>query len=175
MEILDQIKAISDIIIDAYFVVDAERNIVDFNRAFHAMLPRSVARGLRGKKCYDVLNLDICKDDCIARRCWKTRKQTRLDEIQGQVAKTDKPLTFILSARPFFDGKRPVGAMVIHRNVTDEAQVQVKYQEMLDNAKREREQLSHAIRERTRDLLDSSRQLLLAQKELMDFKRGRIV
>jgi PAS domain-containing protein len=176
MEILDQLKVISDVIIDSYFVVDHERNIIDFNRAFHAMLPRSVARGLKGKKCYDVLNLHICKEACIAQRCWKSGKHLRLDEIRGKVAKTDKQLTFILSARPFFDDdNNPTGALVVHRNVTDEAQVQVKYQEMLDNAKREREQLKHTIRERNKELLDSTQQLLKVQKELMDFKRGRIV
>src|SRR5512137_1108463 len=102
MNMLDQIKGISEIIIDSFFVIDAERTILDFNRAFFAMLPRSVARGLRGKKCYDVLQLEICKDRCIAEHCWKTRKHVRLDEIQGRGAKTDKKLAFILSAMPFF-------------------------------------------------------------------------
>jgi len=176
MELLKQIKELSDVITDAYFVVDADRNILDFNRAFHAMLPRSVARGLKGKKCYDVLQLEICKENCIAQSCWKGKKHTRLDEINGKVAKTDRKLTFILSALPFFDDDgAPEAAMVVHRNVTDEAQVQVKYQEMLDNAKREREQLKHVIRARTKDLLETSQQLLKTQKELLDFKRGRVV
>ncbi|MCA9667655.1 MAG: PAS domain-containing protein [Myxococcales bacterium] len=176
MEILDRIKAISDVIIDSFFVVDAERTIIDFNRAFHAMLPRSVARGLRGKKCYDVLQLDICKERCIAEQCWKNKRHIRLDEIHGKVVKTNKSMTFILSALPLLDDDgNTLGAIVIHRNVTDEAQVQVKYQEMLDNAKREREQLKHVIRARTKDLLETSQDLLDAQKELMAFKRGRVV
>jgi PAS domain-containing protein len=176
MEILERIKAISDIFVDSYFVVDAERNIVDFNRAFHAMLPRGVARGLRGKKCHDVLNLDICEERCIAQHCWKSGKHVRLDEIHGKVAKTDKPLTFILSGLPFFDDEgTPTGAMVVHRNVTDEAQVQIKYQEMLDSAKRDRAQLEHTIRTRTKDLLETSQKLLQLQRELLDYKRGRLV
>jgi len=176
MEMLDRIKAIADIIIDSYFVVDAERTILDFNRAFHAMLPRAVARGLRGKKCHDVLQLEICKDRCIAEQCWKTRQHVRLDEIHGQVAKTDRKLAFILSALPFFnDEGAPQGAMIVHRNVTDEAQVQSKYQEMLELEKRDREQLMHTIRARTKDLLETSQQLLAAQRELQTFRRGRIV
>lgn len=175
-KVVEEIRAVADVVIDSYFIVDADRTIVDFNRAFHAMLPRSVARGLRGKKCYDVLQLEICAEQCIAQRCWKSGKQLRLDEIQGKVARVDKQLTFILSGRPFFDDKqRPIAALVVHRNVTDEAQVQVKYQEMLDSAKREREQLKHVIRRRTADLLESTQKLRRVQRELMEFKRGRIL
>ena len=176
MDMLEQIRAISDVIIDGYFVLDTDRNILDFNQTFYAMLPRSVSRGLKGKKCYDVLNLEICKDRCIAQQCWNARKHMRLDEINGKVAATDRRLTFILSSLPFFgDDGQPVGALVIQRNVTDEAQVQTKYQEMLEQEKRERERLMHIIRLRTKDLLSTSQQLLGVQKELMDFRRGRLV
>jgi PAS domain-containing protein len=176
MDMLEQIASISDVIIDGYFVLDTERNILDFNQALFAMLPRAVSRGLKGKKCFEVLNLEICKDRCIAQQCWKQGKHIRLDEISGKVAKTDRKLTFILSALPFFgeDGL-PVGALVIQRNVTDEAQVQSKYQEMLEHEKRERERLIHIIRSRTKDLLETSQQLLGVQKELMDFRRGRLI
>ena len=37
---------------EEYFIVDRERRIVDFNRAFFAMLPRQMARGLKGKRCF---------------------------------------------------------------------------------------------------------------------------
>jgi len=176
MELLERVKAISDALIDGYFVLDAERTILHFNQAFYAMLPRTVSRGLKGKKCYDVMEMEICKERCIAQQCWEARKHMRLDEISGRVAKTDRKLVFILSALPFFneDGT-PQGALVIQRNVTDEAQVQTKYQEMLENEKRERERLMHIIRLRTKDLLETSQQLLGVQKELMDYRRGRLV
>ena len=173
---LEQVAVVSDVIIDGYFVLDRERNILDFNQAFYAMLPRSVSRGLKGKKCYEVLNLEICKERCIAQQCWDQGKHIRLDEISGRIAKTDRKLTFILSALPFFaDDGGPEGALVIQRNVTDEALVQTKYQEMLEQEKRERERLLHIIRSRTKDLLETSQQLLGVQKELMDFRRGRLV
>jgi hypothetical protein len=176
MEMLDRIKTVSDVIIDSYFVIDPNRTILDFNQTFFSMLPRSVSRGLKGKKCYDVLKLDICKERCIAHQCWEAKKHIRLDEIDGNVEKTDRRLTFILSALPFFkeDGS-PEGAWVIHRNVTDEAQVQVKYKEMLDLEKREHERLMYIIRTRTKDLLQTSQQLLNVQKELMAFRKGRVV
>jgi PAS domain-containing protein len=170
---LAQWKPLSDVVIDSWFVVDAERNIVDYNRAFFSLFPRNVARGLKGKKCYEVLALNICKDRCIAQQCWGEKKQVRLDEIDGQPSGAEKPLRFILSAIPILDeAGNPVGALEVQRDVTDEAVVQVKYQDMLDNEARERERLANQIRSRTKDLVETNQTLLRLQKELLAFKKG---
>jgi len=170
---LAQFKQHADVIIDSWFVCDAERNIVDFNRAFYSMLPRSVARGLKGKKCYEVLSLNICKDRCIAQQCWQDKKQLRLDEIVGNPAGAEKKQRFILSGLPILDDDgNPVGALEIQRDVTDEAELQVKYQEMLDNEARERERLAGQIRSRTKDLLEANQALLRSQRELRALKKG---
>lgn len=171
---LQQFKAVSDVIIDSYFIVDQDRNIVDFNRAFFSLLPRGVARGLKGKKCYEVLELNICKDACIAHQCWKDKRQVRLDEIKGRVpGGEDVEMRFILSAVPILDASgNPLGALEMQRNVTDEAMVQVKYQEMLENEARERERLASQIRLRTKELLDTNQMLLRVQKELLNYKKG---
>jgi hypothetical protein len=167
-------KSVSDAIIDSWFVVDADRNIVDFNRTFFGMLPRNVARGLKGRKCFDVLELNICKEQCIAQQCWRDRRQVRLDEITGQVPGGDgTELRFILSAIPIYDqAGNPIGALEIQRNVTDEATVQVKYQEMLESEARERERLAQQIRARTKELLETNQSLLKVQKELLGYKKG---
>jgi PAS domain-containing protein len=170
---LQQFKQVSDVIIDSYFICDNERNIVDFNRAFYSLLPRNIARGLKGKKCYDVLALNICKDRCIAQQCWQDKKQVRLDEIDGRPSGGEKPMRFILSAIPILDESgNPIGALELQRDVTDEAEVQVKYQEMLDNEARERERLAGQIRARTKDLLETNQTLLKLQKELRAYKKG---
>lgn len=171
-----QFKPISEAIIDSWFIVDAERNIVEYNRAFYSLLPRQVARGLKGLKCYQALELDICKERCAAERCWRERRQVRLDEIQGRPAQTEQTMSFVLSALPILDEQgQPVGALEIQRNVTDEAMVQSKYQEMLDHEAREREKLQARIRIRTHELLDANQELLRLQKELLDYKRGILV
>ena len=170
---LDQFKRVNNAIVDSYFLVDTERRIVDFNRAFYALLPRNVARGLKGKKCYEVLSLNICKDRCIAQQCWQDKKQLRLDEIIGNPAGAEKKQRFILSGLPILDDDgTPVGALEIQRDVTDEAEVQVKYQEMLDNEARERERLAGQIRSRTKELLEANQALLRAQRELRAIKKG---
>src|SRR5215470_13273932 len=169
-----QFKQVSDAVIDSWFVVDNERHIVDFNRTFYGMLPRNVARSLKGKKCYEVLELNICKGECIAEQCWRDRRQVRLDEIKGTVPGGDgSELRFILSAIPIYDAAgNPIGALEIQRNVTDEATVQVKYQEMLESEARERERLAQQIRARTKELLDTNQSLLKVQKELLGYKKG---
>jgi hypothetical protein len=82
-------------------------------------------------------------------------------------------MRFILSAIPILDeAGNPVGALEIQRDVTDEAVVQVKYQEMLDHEARERERLASQIRSRTKELLETNQTLLRVQKELLAYKKG---
>lgn len=175
---LGEFKRVASAIVDSYFVVDTERRIVDFNRAFFAMLPRQVARGLKGKRCYEVLELNICKSECIAQQCWADNRHVRLDEISGKVLGDPdaKELRFILSAVPITDETgTAVGALEIQRNVTDEAVVQVKYQEMLETEARERERLANQIRVRTKELLETNQLLLKTQKDLLTYKKGLAV
>ena len=171
------IEMIADAIIDPFFAVDSERRVVEFNRAFYSMLPRAVARGLKGKTASDVITfaLDDGKN-CIVTRCWEAGHHIRLDAIAGKIDRAERELTFILSAKPFLDPQgAPLGALVILRNVTDEAQVQSKYQEMLDAGKREREQLMHSLRERTLRLLETGDKLVTTQRELLAFRRRRLI
>ncbi|HEY3359594.1 MAG TPA: PAS domain-containing protein [Polyangia bacterium] len=175
-QFLTVFKSFSDAIIDSYFICDADRNIVDFNRAFFSLLPRQVARGLKGKKCYDVIQHDICKDRCIAHQCWTDKRHVRFDEINSQIPQTEGQIRFILSGMPILGPNgEPAGCVEIQRNVTDEAVVQVKYQEILDTEARERERLAQQIRSRTRDVLETNQVLLRVQKELLSYKKGLMV
>jgi PAS domain-containing protein len=175
-QFLTEFKRVSSAIVDSYFIVDSERTIVDFNRAFFALLPRAVARGLKGRHCYEVLELNICENECIAQQCWANNRHVRLDEINGNIAGETQKLRFILSAVPITDDAgNHVGALEIQRNVTDEAVVQVKYQEMLETEARERERLANQVRMRTKELLETNQLLLKTQKELLAYKKGLTV
>ena len=175
-QFLGEFKRVNNAIVDSYFIVDTERRIVDFNRAFFALLPRQVARGLKGKHCYEVLELNICKSECIAQQCWNDNRHVRLDEISGSVQGETQKMRFILSAVPITDESgNHVGALEIQRNVTDEAVVQVKYQEMLETEARERERLANQVRARTKELLETNQLLLKTQKELLAYKKGLTV
>jgi hypothetical protein len=175
-QFLTEFKRVASAIVDSYFVVDTERRIVDFNRAFFALLPRQLARGLKGKRCYEVIELNICKAECIAQQCWADNRHVRLDEISGSVVGEGQKMRFILSAVPITDERgNHVGALEIQRNVTDEAVVQVKYQEMLETEARERERLANQVRMRTKELLETNQLLLKTQKELLAYKKGLAV
>ena len=176
-EFITQFKRVASAIVDSYFVVDRERRIVDFNRTFYALLPRQVARGLKGKKCFEVIELNICKNECIAEQCWRDNRHVRLDEIDGTIIGDSEAqqLRFILSAVPVTNqAGEDIGALEIQRNVTDEAVVQVKYQEMLETEARERERLANQIRARTKELLETNQLLLKTQKELLAYKKGLV-
>lgn len=173
---LQQFKATSDSLIDSWFVIDAERNIVDYNRAFFAMFPRHEARTLKTRKCFEVMNLAICQSSCIAQQCWREKRHVRLDEIDGKPVGQPEEASarrYVLSAIPILaDDGTQVGALEIQRDVTDEAQVQDKYRKMLDNEARERERLAGQIRARTKELLDTNQLLLKVQRELISYKKG---
>jgi len=156
----------AEIIIDSYFIID--HNIVDYNRAFHSMMPRTVARTLKTRKCHEVLRLNICSENCIARQCWAAKRHVRLDEITGRVPEEDRDLRFILSAIPIYgnDGEL-IGAMEMQRNVTDEALVQIKYQQQMEASARQQQRLEEDLRARTRRLLDVSRRLYTAQRDML--------
>jgi PAS domain-containing protein len=173
---VEQFKPIGEALIDSYFIVDHERNIVDFNHNFYSMLPRSSARGLKGRKCHEVLELEICRDRCIAQQCWRDRQQLRLDEISGRAVQTDAPQRFIVLGVPIYDeGGAAVGALEIQRNVTDEANVQVKYQEMLELEAREKQRLMRQIQTLTKELMDTNAELSRTRKELVNIRKGLFI
>ncbi|MCC6750249.1 MAG: PAS domain-containing protein [Deltaproteobacteria bacterium] len=176
MSWLDTVTGIADAILDSFFVVDTERTILHYNKAFAALMPKGVARNLRGKKCYDVLRLEICKERCIAKQCWQERGATQLEGITGHAARSGNILTFNLSAVPIYDeGGVLAGAVEVQRNMTEELELQTRYQELKEGVEREREELKETLRGRTRALLETSQRLQQVQQELLEFRRGRIV
>jgi PAS domain S-box-containing protein len=169
MELLDAFKNISDVVIDAFYVVDPAGQILDYNRAFFAMFPRQVARKLKGMPVMEA----VIAERNVAKECMEAGRHVRLDEIPMKVQGGEEAYRVILSGIPIKDASDQVqGALVIIRNVTDEAMMQVKYQDMLENEARERERLADQIRERTLTLVETSERLLGVQRELVDYKKG---
>lgn len=171
MVVPESLGQFAEVIIDSYFIIDVEHNIVDYNRGFVAMLPRAVARKLKTKKCHEVLQLDICKENCIAKQCWKLGRQVRLDEISGRIPGEPQEMRFILSCIPIHDeAGKVIGALEMQRNVTDEAMVQVKYQTQMEATSRKQSEMEEVLLHRTRRLLEVSRRLYRAQRDLLRAK-----
>jgi len=68
-----------------------------------------------------------------------------------------------------------LGAMVLLRDVSDEADVQLKYQQMLDNSQMQVKQLEELVRSRSRALVEANTNLIKVRKELIAFRRGRFI
>ena len=172
---VENFKEFSSAIVDAYFIVDRQKTIIDFNRVFYSLLPRAVARKLKGSLYTDIINYQI--KTCIAEQVWEQNRHVRLDEISGTITSDPdgKPMKFILSAIPLLDKNEAIGAIILQRDVTDEAEVQVKYQEMLEKEAKERERLAVQVKVRTKELLETNQLLLKTQRELLDYKRGLLL
>ena len=169
MELTDAFNQISDVVIDAYFITDAEGRILDYNRAFFAFFSRSVARKLKTMTVSEAIPME--RD--VVTECMQTGRHVRLDEIPIRAKGAAEELRVILSAIPLkADDDTVKGSLVILRNVTDEAMIQVKYQEMLETEARDRERLVEQIKERTGSLVDANELLLDLQRELMEYKKG---
>ncbi len=169
MELLDAFKNISDVVIDAFFVSDNQGQIIEYNRAFFAMFPRQIARKLKGMAIAEA----VLTERNVAKECMEAGRHVRLDEIPLRVNGAEEEYRVILSGIPLKDPSGSVlGALVIIRNVTDEAMMQVKYQEMLETEARERERLNEQIKERTGALVEANELLLDLQRELVDYKKG---
>lgn len=202
---LVNLAAFEQIIIDPFYVVDANHAIVHFNQLFFSMMPRGVSRGLKGKSSRDIVELELPGDkETIEMIAWSSGRHTRLNEISGRIAKDSSKRNFIVSAFPVFSSSDPIrladrssspsgeaksplgetnaqdnavalGAMILLRDVSDEADVQLKYQQMLDNSQMQAKQLEELVRTRSQALVEANKKLIIARKDLIAFRRGRFI
>ncbi len=161
---------IKDVIIDAWCITDANGVIVDYNRLFFSMFPRNVARKLKGLTLPDVILLPID----IVREAIEQNQQVRFDEVVGSVIESQEEFRFILSAIPLHTDDRIDGALVILRNVTDEALVQIKYQEMLEREARERELLKTELERRTERLIQLAERYYELKAQVRKRAKGQV-
>jgi hypothetical protein len=175
--IVQSLKHLSGALMDAWAVVDRDQQLLDFNSAFRGLFPRAVARQLKRSRFADVLALELGGQplDVVA-ECMAREAPLRYDEVIGRVAEDDDTLALIVSAAPLIAPTQQVeGAFLTLRNVTDEAQVQVKYKSVLEEEARERELLQRRITSTEAALVDVKDQLATIERELLDYKKGLLV
>jgi hypothetical protein len=173
--LLDLLARLGGGFLDAYVVVDADRRVIAFNRHYHGMFPRAVARRLEGSTCCQYLALGVCEGGgkCLARRCRDEGAPLRFDEIDAAIEGEDASRRLIVSALPLGEeGAPPEGALIFLRDVSDAADVQRKYKNVQDHEAREKERLREEIVRKTKELMDANQELNRVQKELMGFKKG---
>ena len=175
-QFIDALKQFSGAILDAYVVLDSSQRIVDFNGLFFGLFPRSVARGLKQTPLGEVLTLELEGSPIdLAQKCVSESSTLRYDEVVGQI-KDAEPISLIVAASPLVDQMQEViGTVMGLRNVTDEAQVQLKYKTMLEHEAREREILQQRIQDAEAELVTVKDQLNGIEAELRNYKKGLLL
>ncbi len=164
-------QEVKDVVIDAWFTTDTVGSIVDFNRVFFSLFPRNIARKLKGIKLPEIMSMpmDIVQETIVQNR------QVRFDEVVASILETQEEFRFILSAIPLFNDEKVLeGTLVIMRNVTDEAMVQIKYQEMLEREARERELLKAELVRRTERLIQVSERYYELKAQIRKRAKGQV-
>lgn len=148
--------------VDAAVVLDGDRRIIYFNRAYEA-LARVRGRKLwrqveRGARCYDVFPLEICQSACVGCSAREAGKPLRVDEIRA--ASDDEEKTFIVTAVPLDDDY----VIETYRDVTDNVRIQRRLKVLLERERRAKIDLEETVAERTKELRVAQAQLVLQEK-----------
>lgn len=174
---LDRTKTLAGAIRDPWFIVDPDRNIVDYNEAFLALVGDASPEG---RRCYELLELSMCRDDCIALQAMKQGGPARRDDVPGRVAGaagdavvTGSELLLRAGAAPLTDLEElPAGALVVYQDVTSAGRDRQGLQDSLEQESAARHELQRSLRERTRELLavhDDARRL---EEQLAAIRKG---
>jgi diguanylate cyclase (GGDEF)-like protein len=126
---LNQNRRLLEIFLDAYCVVDASNNVIDFNVAFTELCGESYRKVLKVGSFCELLRTELCPNQCPAVQIANSQKSLRLDELRGS-SKAFPQLQMILGGVPIFSSdQRFLGSLVTIRNVTAESELQKKYDE----------------------------------------------
>ncbi|MCG8424354.1 MAG: ATP-binding protein [Proteobacteria bacterium] len=170
--VLEQVKQVLEGSVDAAVVLDAERRILYYNRAYQ------VLSGLRGRQlsqrvkagvhCFEIFPLEICDNQCLGCKARDADRALRVDEIKATRGGDGEEMTFIVAAVPLGNG------MVIetYRDVTADVRIQRRLKVLLEGERRQKELLEEKVRERTNELRQA--QAVLVHHEKMS-SLGRLV
>ena len=169
---LEQIQRLLEGSVDAAVVLDSERRIVFYNRAYEAL------SGLRGRqliqkvesgaRCYEIFPLEICEKQCLGCKANETKRALRMDEIKATRRADNEEMTFIVAATPLEDGL----FVETYRDVTADVRIQRRLKVLLDRERRRLELLEEEVKARTKELKQAQAQLVHHEKMV---SLGRLV
>lgn len=122
-------KGFTEILLDAYCVVDLSNLVVDFNIAFTDICGESYRKILKIGHFCELVRTELCPHQCPARQIATSHRALRIDELTGS-SKAFPNLQLILSGIPVFSGSGEIlGSLITIRNVSAESELQKKYDE----------------------------------------------
>lgn len=161
---MESVRRLGVAVIDPWCAVDPEERLLEHSPAFRELFSREEGRKLVGRRLSELVGPEVAES--VLRGLADGPR--RLHE--QEVALGGGRRRFLLGAAPLEDG----GAVLFLRDVTEEAQLQERYQKMEEQIRRTREELEVELDERTRDLLTANDLINRLERELARYKRGEI-
>src|SRR5439155_24304482 len=127
---------------------------------------------LKTLSCREAAQLPPCATERCLRVACHEGGPIRLDELEAEVG--GEKVRLITAAAPVDLPGGAKGALIVLRNVTDDARVQERYQKMVEEAEALRRDLAERLSLRTRDLLAANAELNRLEKEIGRLKRGGV-
>ena len=124
-DFIAQLAPFKDAMLDPFVVVDVEGNILEFNRRFYDLFPKTFARKLKDKTLNEVvlLELDQSEDLDVISVVLERQRPVQYENLKGYFTDAQN--------LPVSIGAAPVGqhgVLIIFRDASDLAAVQSKYQ-----------------------------------------------
>src|SRR5262249_10580461 len=136
-EVRGAVKALLEASTDAAVVLDEERRIVYYNRAYQ------LASGNRGRalaaaadagaRCHEIFPLDVCETACVGCRALASGRPLRV-ELVGAVRGDGEALTLAVTAAPIQDDHGGTLIVETYRDITADVRIQRKYKVLLNAA-----------------------------------------
>jgi two-component system, NtrC family, sensor kinase len=172
------LKAALDASSDAAVILDEDRHILYYNRAYrNAAGARGRALLEKGLRCYEVMPLEVCERACIACRARDLSRPIREEMVRALQPSEpgEEPATLAVTAAPL-----PGGLLVeTYRDVTADEQIRRRYKVLLEQERKANEVLEETVRARTAELLAAGEELKRTHAQLIHQEKmsslGRLV
>ena len=164
-DVLEQVKRLLEGSVDASVILDSDRRLVYYNRAYEAlsgMRGRQLQKRVKdGARCFEIFPLEICEAACLGCQAKDAGRALRVHEIRSERHESeDEALTFIVAAAPLAEGH----IIETYRDVTADVRIQSRLKVLLERERRAKENLEDEVRERTRELQQAQAQLVHQEK-----------
>lgn len=165
---LQYVRQLLDGSVDAAVILDEDRRVLHYNRAYEALTGlsgRDLARRVEaGATCFELFSLEICSAACLGCQVLDANRTLRVDEIKAVRGVDGEDMTFIVMAVPIELEAPRRGVIETYRDVTADVRIQRRLKVLLARERRAKETLEDEIRERTQELRQTQAQLVHQEK-----------
>jgi signal transduction histidine kinase len=174
----DAVRSLLEAGTDAAVVLDAERRILYYNRAYQ-LASGNRGRALQeaaeqGKHCYEVFPLEVCESACVGCRARDLGRPLRVEMVSATRG-DGEALTLSVTAAPL------QGGLIVetYRDITADVRIQRKYKVLLDHERRAKGILEEEVKVRTEELGRAGEELKRTHAQLIHQEKmsslGRLV